>query len=226
MADDLSTLLERQADNVRAVLNILVETPYFYRTDHEDLFFFLRRYQQQFMRFFQDYYGWTLLLDQKCARVYKERWYNPAITEANRELFGFRKRDECLAFMMLLEFYEHQLEENDMGADDLENLRFRFGDFLHAAHRRFHDLYPDKADQYSEDGVRRILREIFPSLEKYRLVKKEKPPADLAINDDDVIFEALPALYHYNSTRLAQAVQPADDTSTMADDASSETDLL
>ncbi len=204
---ELARLLERSGDRVRAVLNILVESPYFYVSDDQDLFFFLRRHRREFAEFFAAYYGWTLLMDAKCARVYKPEWYNKAINPASRIMFNFTRRDECLAFMMLLEFYEHQLEENDMTADDKENLRFRFGDLLAHVCRRFVECFPEKAENYAEDAVRaRILKPIMPELEKFRFVKKIKPPDDLDAREDDLIYEALPALYHYNGSALGRTV--------------------
>jgi hypothetical protein len=57
MSNLLAPLLERYPDRVRAVLNILVEAPYFYRQDQEDVFFFLRRHRTEFEAFYRDYYG-------------------------------------------------------------------------------------------------------------------------------------------------------------------------
>jgi len=204
---ELAGLLGRSGDRVRAVLNILVESPCFYSTDNQDLFFFLKRHRREFAEFFTSFYGWTLLMDGKCARVYKTDWYNAAISPAARTMFNFTRRDECLAFMMLLEFYEHQLEENGMTATDKENLRFRFGDLLGHVHRRFVDCFPDKKETYSEDFVRaRVLKPIMPELERYRFIKRIKPPEDLRAVDDDVIYEALPAIYHYNGSALSKAL--------------------
>lgn len=208
METPLTELLEKSGDRVKAVLNILVESPYFYRTDNEELFFFLRRHRQEFAAFYDSFYGWTLLLDSKCARVYKPRWYNDAITEANRDLFGFRRRDECLGFMILLEFFEQQLEENAMTVEDNDELRFRFGDLLVYAHQRLQELFPDPAgDRYSEEHVRaHVLRPIIPVLIKYRFLSRVPPPAGIRPSEVETIFEALPALYHYNAGRLGQSI--------------------
>lgn len=204
---ELAKLLDRNIDRVRAVLNILLESPYFYLSDSQDLFFFLKRHRREFAEFFNVFYGWTLLMDNKCARVYKTDWYNPAISPAARAMFNFTRRDECLAFMMLLEFYEHQLEENGMTVDDKENLRFRFGDLLGHVHNRFLECFPEKLEIYSEDFVRaRVLKPIMPELEKYRFLNKIKPPEDLSAKDDDIIYEALPALYHYNASALSKVI--------------------
>ena len=48
---------EQTAQNVRAVLNILLESPYFYKTDDERLFLVLMRHKRAFegKRSFTDY---------------------------------------------------------------------------------------------------------------------------------------------------------------------------
>jgi hypothetical protein len=208
MSNPLQALQERYPDRVKAVLNILIETPYFYRADHEDTFFFLRRHRAEFAAFFQDYYGWALVMDEKCARAFKGQWYNEKITEPYRDAFGFRHRDDCIAFMILLEFFESQLDENALTVEDPENLRFRFGDLLVHTQRRFRDLFPgEAAARYTEEFVRAtILRRMLPILERYRLLVRVPPPADLPVVETDTIYEAMPALYHYSTARLSQSV--------------------
>ena len=71
-------LIQKQKPRVQAVLNILLESPYFYRSDHEENFLFLRRYQREFSDFFEKNFGWQLVLDPKCARLYKETWTTTA----------------------------------------------------------------------------------------------------------------------------------------------------
>lgn len=208
MSTPLDELMERHTDRVRAILNILVESPYFYRADDEDLFFFLRRHRNEFSSFYETFYGWRLLMDSKCARVYKEHWYNESITEANRDIFDFRSRDECIGFMLLLEYFEHLLEESTMTVEDAESPKFLFGDLLRYAHRRLTSLFPEQEQRYTEDYVRsRVLRRVLPMLEKYRLLRRLRPPTDEEVQENDTIFEALPALYHYNVRMLGQAVE-------------------
>jgi len=204
----MADLLERYRDRVQPVLNILLESPYFYPQDNDDAFRFLSRYKHEFARFFADHFGWELIIDSKCARVYKPRWHNEAITPANRELFNFSRRDECIAFMLLLEFFEHKLEVESITVDDHENLRFKFGELLEYTFQRFHELYPENKTNYTEEVVRaKIVRPIMPQLEKYRLLAKIMPPKDEPIGEEDTIYEALPALYHYNVTRLSRPVE-------------------
>lgn len=208
----LARLLKRNGERVRLVLNILLESPYFYSSDNHDLFLFLRRYRREFTEFFKDFYGWTLMLDSKCARVYKAEWANRAITPKNRSLFQFSKRDECLAFMMLLEFFERQLEENGMTVEDKENLRFHFGDLLEYCHKRFQELFPDLEERYSQDHIRaKVLKPVMPELEKHRFLQKIKPPEDIRASEQDLIYEAMPALYHYNGAALARMIPELSD---------------
>lgn len=196
-------LLMRNGERVRTVLNILLESPYFYREDNEPAFNFLKRHRSEFTSFFQSFFGWILVIDNKCARVYKERWYNTSITESNRDLFNFTKRDECIAFMMILEFFEHQLDENDMTVEEKENLKFHFGDLLEFCTRRFSELYESSSERYTHEYVRaKILRQVFPVLERYRFLRKMPPPQGELITEEQTIYEALPAMYHYNSGYL------------------------
>ncbi len=46
----------------------------------------------------------------------------------------------------------------------------------------------------------------MPELERYRFIKRIKPPEDLAAKDDDLIYEALPAIYHYNGAALSKTI--------------------
>lgn len=55
---------DRSAQSVRAVLNILLEAPYFYKTDDERLFLVLMRCKKAFAAFFEKFYGWELVMDE------------------------------------------------------------------------------------------------------------------------------------------------------------------
>jgi hypothetical protein len=206
----LNDLLSKQKTRVQAVVNILLESPYFYRTDHDELFLFLARYQREFTAFFESFFGWQLIMDAKCARLYKELWYNTAITPGNRDLFNFTKRDDCLAFMLLLEFFEQKLEEDSASVDEPENIKFRFGDLLIFERNRFSELFPDKNGEYSEEQIRRVLRTVMPQLERYRFLRKLDPPADQVIEPDDTIYECLPALWHYSVQRISRPLSEND----------------
>jgi hypothetical protein len=203
----LASLLKRSSDRVQGVLNILLESPYFYADDNQEYFLFLRRHRREFSEFFKTFYGWSLIMDGKCARVYKAEWFNRAITQSNRSLFQFTKRDECLAFMVLLEFFEQQLEENGITVEDKENLRFHFGDLLEHSHKRFLEIYPDNEKRYSQEYIRsKIWKLVMPELEKHRFIKKINPPEDIDTSEQELIYEAMPALYHYNGAALSRMI--------------------
>ncbi|MGI6099827.1 MAG: DUF2398 family protein [Lentisphaerae bacterium] len=194
------------APKVQAVLNVLLEAPYFYKSDDEDLFLFLLRYKREFAAFFESHFGWTLVTDAKCARIYKPRWYNDRITPSNRDCFNFTRRDDCIAFMLLLEFFESRTEAESVSVDDPDNYRFRFGELFEFQRDRFRELFPDAADSYGDEEVRRILRGVMPTLERYRFLLRIRPPADENVTSDEVIYECLPALWHYSATAVSRPV--------------------
>lgn len=211
--EDLMAQSDHMAATVRAILNILLEAPYFYKEDDERLFLALSQYRRAFDAFFRRFYGWELVVDARCARLYKPRWYNERITPANRDMFDFTRRDDCIAFLLLLEFFERELQEQDASPDDPEPLRFRYGSLLEYECRRFRELLPDKAEKYPDEAVRRILRGILPTLRRYRFLRPVQPPADEAVRDEDTLYECLPALWHYQPERLAQTLSaPSPDT--------------
>ncbi|RLC45541.1 MAG: hypothetical protein DRI23_13410, partial [Candidatus Cloacimonadota bacterium] len=53
--------------HVRAVLNILTESPFFYRNDDVDLFDYVRSNQDDFHQFFTHFFGWELYVDRRVA---------------------------------------------------------------------------------------------------------------------------------------------------------------
>ena len=204
--DDL--IAHGQAERVRATINTLLEAPYFYKTDHADRFLFLRRYQKEFSAFFEKYFGWTLISDAKCARLYKPEWYTAAITESKRDMFNFTRRDECIAFLLLLEFFEKRLEEEAVAIDDPENLCFRYGDLLDYERARFQEIFPEAKDKYADEDVRKIRRQVMPVLERYRFLQKQQPPDGMEIETEETIYECLPALWHYKAEAVARPIQP------------------
>ena len=75
---------DETGQRIRETLNVLLESPYFYKTDDERLFLVLTRYKRAFESFFDKFFGWTLVMDAKCARLYKPKWFNEKITLPNR----------------------------------------------------------------------------------------------------------------------------------------------
>lgn len=213
MSSNIEALKEKYPDQVREVLNILIESPYFYRKDSEDLFLFLRRYQQEFREFYRNWFGWDLIMDVKCARVYKENWINQAIKPACRLQFRLGKRDECIAFMLLIEYFEKLLEDDSMTVEDAQNPRFKFGDLLEYQHRRFTELFEKEQDKYTANYLQKsVLQPLMPRLIKYRFLEEIPRPKGMQLTRDQFIYEALPALFHYNTGRLSGGIGeiPAD----------------
>ena len=58
-------------ERVRAVLNVLTESTFFYREDNPDLFFFLRKNRAAFEELIERYFGWRIYVDRHCARLLK-----------------------------------------------------------------------------------------------------------------------------------------------------------
>ena len=197
---------DETGQRIRETLNVLLESPYFYKTDDERLFLVLMHYKRAFEAFFYKFFGWSLVMDTKCARLYKPKWFNEKITLPNRDMFTFTKRDDCMAFLLVLEFFERECREQGVTADDRENLRFRFGDLLEYAAARFRALMSGKEGNYTDERVRQILKGIMPQLEKYRFLRKVKPSADDSVSEAETIFECLPAMWHYQAAQLAQCM--------------------
>lgn len=205
----IEDLIDRGDDtgkSVQSVLNILLESPYFYKSDDERLFLVLMRYRRAFEAFFDKFFCWSLVMDAKCARLYKPKWFNEKITAPNRDMFTFTKRDECMGFLLLLEFFERECREQGVVADDHENLRFRFGDWLEYSAMRFRALMIGKEEFYTDERVRQVLRDIMPELVRYRFLHKVKPSADDSVSESETIFECLPALWHYQAAQLVEPV--------------------
>ncbi|MDD5698594.1 MAG: DUF2398 family protein [Victivallaceae bacterium] len=221
MSENIDKLKEKYPEQVKKVLNLLLETAYFYRSDNEDMFLFLRRYQQEFRDFFRTYFDWELIMDNKCARVYKSSWFNEAVKNTDRMQFRLGGRDECIAFMLLIEFYEKLLEDDSMTTEDNRNPRFRIGELLEFQQRRFAELFPDEQAKYTDEYLlKTVLKRLMPQLLRYRFLAEVPRPQGMRLAREQFIYEAMPALYHYNTGRLAA---PVGET-VQFDEADSETD--
>jgi hypothetical protein len=205
---------------VTDVLNVLGEAPFFYREDDADLFQFLRRNRAEFARFYGELYGWELIVDGRTARVYKETWHNKALRPSQRDMFDLTRRDDCIGFLLVLEFHGRLLEQHNLAGDDPASPRFLFGELFGFARDRLREELGEAAPD--DDGVRRILRGLWPALERYRFVRAVARDGDGDGDDDGsdrdaglrggvdgdgdhVLYEALPALHHYDIRPLGPA---------------------
>jgi hypothetical protein len=69
---------------------------------------------------------------------------------------------------------------------------------------RFCALMSGKKENYTDEHVRQILRDIMPDLVRYRFLQKVRPSADDSVSESETIFECLPAIWHYQVAQLNQ----------------------
>ncbi len=191
---------------VTSALNVLGEAPYFYRDDDPDLFAFLRRNRAEFERFYRDLYGWELVVDGRTARLYKSRWHNRALRPTQHDVFDLTRRGDCVGFLLVLEFYERLLEQGNLASDDAVSPRFSFGELFEFTRARMRE---ELESPPTDDDVRKILRGLWPSLVRFRFVReiaRDDGDPDDSDDSDHVLYEALPALHHYDVRKLGPGV--------------------
>jgi hypothetical protein len=190
------------AERVRKVLNVLCESPFFYRTDDPNLFLFLRRNRAEFDRFYRELYGWQLVVDPHCARLVKDVWHNRALKPSQHDVFSLTRRDDCIAFLLVLEFHEHLLDERNASIDDPDPLRFQFGELFEFAAARLREELGEGAPP-AED-VRKILRSLVPTLLRFRFLRELEPEVSERdeVDRENLIYECLPGLYLYDVRAL------------------------
>lgn len=190
---------------VQAILNILGEAPFFYREDEPELFAVLRRNFSEFQRFYEELFGWRLVLDGRTARLYKSRWYNPGLKRSQHDVFDLTRRDECIAFLLVLEFYEHLLDERNASPEDDELPRFEFGELFAFARSRLSEIGGDEAAE--DDAVRKLLRAVMPVLLRYRFLREVAPSREEReeLDVDHLLYDCLPALHHYDVRVLGRS---------------------
>lgn len=184
---------------VRSLLNCLTEATFFYRTDDPDLFDYLRRHRGEFERFFDESFGWALHVDRKCARLIKRVTHNGALSPKQRDLFDLTRREECILFMLLLEFHELELSAQNAHYEHDEDVRFVLSDFLAHARTRFRERLGEAApgDRELLDHVRRL----FEELTRHRFVRLcERGDEEGA--PELLLYEALPGMHCYDPGAL------------------------
>jgi Protein of unknown function (DUF2398) len=187
-------------DKVRRINNILIEAPFFYREDDEDLFLYLGRNRRAFERAFEDGFGWELVVERQCARLIKPRWHNPALRPGQHDVFDLTRRDDCVAFLLVLELYEHLLDEQNLSIDDAERPRFFFGTLFELARERFAEVAGE--DGPDEAAIKKSLRRLVERLLRFRFLRELAPEPDDVVDRDNLIYECLPGLACYDIRRL------------------------
>lgn len=227
---DISELTEEnvepsQADSIdkigrekfQAVLNILTESPFFYAGDDPVRFNILRRNEAAFKKFFEKYFGWRLYVDGKMARLIKDRNYNPVLHSVHRDTFKLTGRNECLLFLVLLEYYEYECVEQGHSNDDDEYLRFTYADFFAFTRRIFAEQYAGQipVDREIDAAARQLLKK----LQHFRLLAVVEV-ADNSGNESDrnMLIEVLPGLNCYEGRKIAEALGKDAADATVPDD--------
>ncbi|GAB1352311.1 hypothetical protein MASR1M12_10420 [Erysipelotrichia bacterium] len=185
------------------ILNILTENPFFYASDDQVRFNSLRRHKR-LRKFFSRFFGWRLYVDSKMARLIRDRSFNPALKTVHRKAFNLTSRVECILFMILLEFYEHECEEQSANYDDADNIRFYFGSYFDFVRKVFAERKLEHRLNERELDVE--ARGLLRKLEYYRLVSVVERDGQLPGKTSELEIEVLPGLNCYESKNLAAQV--------------------
>jgi hypothetical protein len=186
-----------------AILNILTESPFFYASDDPVRFNSLRRNRSAFDRFFKKFFGWRLYVDAKLARLIKDKTFNPAIKPSQQQLFNLTTRLQCICFLVLLEFYEHQCAEQDIGPEDPENLRFTFSSYFDYAKKTLSEQL--QSLQVRENELDQETRSLLSKLCHYRMLRVIEKAGDDS-QTGELLIEALPGLNCYEGGQMAESV--------------------
>jgi hypothetical protein len=213
------------SDRTQAILNVLVESTFFYRDDNPDLFAVLQRNARLFRAFFESTFGWDLFLDPFVAKLNKPQVYNASLRPRQRHVFQLTRKGEYVVFIILLEFQELQAEQQNVDLSSTPELRFLLRDFLEFLFQRIQEELGAEAP--SDEEVLSWARKLFDKLVLHRfLVERERSgraeseglAAAFSRNDDALIlYGMLPGLRCYRPDALALDVLAAPDSATAGD---------
>jgi hypothetical protein len=163
-----NTLGKIGAEKAQRVLNVLLESPFFYREDDVDLFGLLRRRQALFQEFFEVFFGWELYVDQQVARLIKPKTFNQQLKPGQRHVFRITGRHQYVLFILLLEFYQHQADEQNIDLEREPEVRFVLADFVEFAFKRYREELG--SGMLEEAFILGEMRSLFKKLEHYRFI--------------------------------------------------------
>lgn len=163
-----NTLGKIGTEKAQRVLNVLLESPFFYRDDDLDLFGLLRRRQSLFQEFFEVFFGWELYVDQQVARLIKRKTFNPQLKPSHRHVFRISGRHQYVLFTLLLEFYQHQADEQNVDLERESEVRFVLADFVEFAFKRYREELGSRMPE--EAFVLGEMRSLFKKLEHHRFI--------------------------------------------------------
>lgn len=206
MSDTATGLDKLNQTRVQTVLNLLLESPFFYREDDPEHFQYLRANRAAFTDFLQHYFGWRLFVDRNLARILKDRLANPALKPGQRLQFQVSTRNESIVFLLVLQFYEHELvAQNLCAGDGDQNLRFRLGAFLEWGRHHLGEIVGGQAPD--ERTLLEWSRPLLTKLVKFRFLKEvERAEMPAAGGLTEILYEVLPGLHCYEPTQLASQI--------------------
>lgn len=192
-------------DTYQAILNILTESPFFYADDDPPRFSSLRRHKSAFEKFFDKFFGWRLYIDAKMARLIRDKNFNDALRSAHQRYFNLTSRLECVLFLVLLEFYEHESDVQDFSYEESQNLRFTYGSYHGFCRMKLDAQLGESApsDKILDQETRSLLRK----LETYRLLRIIETAQEASSDSGpELLIEALPGLNCYEGAKMADSI--------------------
>ena len=217
----------------RRILNILLESPFFYREDEVDLFGLLRRRQSLFHEFFETFFGWELYVDERLARLIKPDVANPALRPSQRHTFHISGRTQYVLFSLLLEFHQRQADVQNIDIEREPEVRFVLADFVQFVFERYRAELGDEAP--AEQEILDNMRRLFAELERCRFIAERERQGVVETDGraaafteqgmDNVLYALLPGLRCYRSEVMMRqdmsfraSADPATDDEPVADD--------
>jgi hypothetical protein len=207
-----ATLGKMGAENAQRVINVLLESPFFYREDDVDLFGLLRRRQSQLREFFQVFLGWELYVDHQVARLIKPKTFNPQLKPSQRHVFHVSGRHEYVLFILLLEFHQLQADEQNIDLDRVPEVRFVLADFVDFVFKRYRAELGDEMP--TEQRILEEMRSLFWKLEQHRFIAVRETSGlvaedglSLGFTKDGaslVLYAMLPGLRCYRAEELSR----------------------
>ncbi len=201
-----------EGTKARRILNILMESLFFYREDDVDLFGLLRRRQSLFRDFFYEFFGWQLYVDDRLARLVKNDVCNPALRPSQRHIFHISGRLQFVVFSLLLEFHQQQADAQNIDLDREPEVRFVLADFVQFVFERYRRELGDQAP--AEQEVLNAMRQVFRELQRFRLIAERERqgvvetvgPAAAFTHEgmDHVLYALLPGLRCYRPEALTR----------------------
>lgn len=196
----------------RRILNILLESPFFYREDDVDLFGLLRRRQSLFHDFVNEFFGWELYVDDRLARLIKSDVFNHALRPGQRHIFHISGRIQFVLFSLLLEFHQQQADVQNIDLEREPEVRFVLADFVQFVFDRYRSELG--VQMPAEQEVLNAMRHVFREMQRFRFIAERERQGVVETNGpaaafthegmDHMLYALLPGLRCYRSEVLTR----------------------